>query len=669
MRRATAHLTAAIIAAAVLIAAPPLEAQIGGGSCIPVDTTVASFHTASGDQHRVRDLIDSLEKSAAAATTASLPALYLELGRAKTAYVPTPDYAKARPNEYFYNEIAGDWLYRGWHFEQILQRFATSDLADDAAYEMTKLVPGGECEGYIACYVHVGWQPVAEFLRAYPRSAFATEGIKRAIRAFSVIGQGMDLRGGSEYIDPPEIRRLIVELDTLASTLRGTMLGARLYARSGELWQQLGEYDFAREVYRNALPTLDAPTRTCIAARLAAMPARSFALDPVRVIHPKRAEVNWASVDGATRYVVYRSGDRVHAGEIAAQLPGTAVGWVDTTVSAGDTHWYRVVAQTPQGTVESIPASAEIPTTRLRVNGMAISTTDRSVYLLGELSNGFPQVVRVSEDGNVGRVAGYYGHTYSASGIDFRPYVSELLLVDAGGVGVLRFTGSALTLPAALRASVRAGAALLDSLGERSTMVSVDESVQGAWLERGGGTGRLGASAMDCIGAAALCWVAGSGGVELRDARGVALARTAIDPRGAQPPIWPRAVYANPADSSAWVLLSDQGRLLLVDRTGVVRQDVILIDKSRGYSLRLAADFDRNLIWFTRSPDASVELVRMELGTPELRRSVTRLDGVPAVQHLVPDLAGGLWILGRQDQLVRVDGSGRVTKTVTLSLH
>ena len=654
------------VAVAILGAAVRLEAQSGGGSCIPVDTTVAAFHSAAGDQDRARDVIDSLEARLAAATEASLPALLLQLGRAKTGYVPDAAYAKARPNEYFYNEIAGDWLYRGWHFEQILQRFPASALADDAAYEMTRLVPGGECEGYIACYVHVGWQPVAEFLRARPRSAFSVDAIKRAIRAFGVIEPGMDLRGGSEHIEPPEIRRLIVELDTLASTLRGTALGARLYARSGELWQQLGEYDFAREVYRNALPTLDATTRSCIAARLAAMPARSFALEPVRVIHPKRAEVNWRSVEGAARYVVYRSGDRLHAGDIVAQLPGTAVGWVDTTVSEGDTHWYRVVAQTPQGTVESIPASAEVPTGKMRVNAMAISTADRSVFLFGELSNGFPQVVRVSEDGNVGRVAGFHGRTYSPSGIDFRPYVSELFLVDASGVGVLRFTGSAVTLPAALRASVRAGAALLDSLDERTTMVSVDESVQAAWLERGGGTGRLGASAMDCLGASGLCWIAGSGGAELRDARGAVLARASIDARGDSAPIWPRAVHANAADSSAWVLLRDQGRLLHVSRSGAVKQDVVLIDRSRGYSLRLAADFDRNLIWFTRRPDSDVELVRMELGTPELRRTVTRLDGVPVVQHMVPDLAGGLWILGRGDQLVRVDGSGRVTRTVVL---
>jgi hypothetical protein len=36
------------------------------------------------------------------------------------------------------------------------------------------------------------------------------------------------------------------------------------------------------------------------------------------------------------------------------------------------------------------------------------------------------------------------------------------------------------------------------------------------------------------------------------------------------------------------------------------------------------------------------------------------------VQHMVPDLAGGLWILGRDDQLVHVDGAGRLTRTVRL---
>ena len=381
-----------VLISLIALAAPDLLAQSSESrSCIEVDTTVAMYNDFSGrNADSVRAVIDSLETRMRGASATALPEVLMALGRAKSAYQPDDAYARAHERDYFYNEIAGSWLYTGAHFQQLIDRFPASDLADDAAYQLTLLVQGGECEGYIACYVHSGWHRVAEFLRQRPTSALAGRAAGRALRAFHTIEPGMDLRGGSEYIEPPEIRKLVAELDSLGSILRGTPFGARLYARSGELWQQLGEYDFAREVYRGAMPALDAKTRSCVAARLAAMPSRVFTLDPIRVIHPKRIEVNWTSVAGARTYLVHRSGDRLDNGPVVAQLPATAVGWVDTTTTPATTHWYRVIAHTDKGTVESIPASAEVPSTRLEVATISVSTADSSVYIFGHLGNGFP---------------------------------------------------------------------------------------------------------------------------------------------------------------------------------------------------------------------------------------------------------------------------------------
>ena len=640
-------------------------------SCIEVDTTVAMYHDFSGrDADSVRAVIDSLESRARAASAAELPHVLMALGRAKSAYQPNDAYGRAHETEYFYNEIAGSWLYTGAHYQQLIDRFPASDLADDAAYQLTLLVQGGECEGYIACYVHSGWHRVAEFLRQRPASPLASRAAMRALRAFRTIEPGMDLRGGSEYIEPGEIRKLVAELDSVGSTLRATPFGARLYARSGELWQQLGEYDFARVVFRGAMPGLDAKARACVAARLAAMPTRVVTLDPIRVIHPGRVEVNWTSVAGATTYVVHRSGDRLDDGPIVAQLPATAVGWVDTTTTAATTHWYRVVAHTDGGTVESIPASAEVPSTSLEIATVSVSTADSSVYIFGHLSNGFPQVVRVRSDGSVaGRIAGYrYGTRRLSRGYDFRPYVGEVFLSDDNGTGVLRYSGSAQRAPADLRAAIRRGADLLEGATDDapSLAVSVDEPGRGAWIERAGGAGASGTTVMDCLGARALCWIGGSGGVKLVDSRGGVLAHAQI-PRDSTEHILPRAIHADPADTSAWVFLRDQGRLLHVDRAGAVRHDVRLIDGSRAYSLALTADFDRRAIWFARRPRNEMQLVRIDLNSPQLAQRATRLE-LNLVRHMVPDLTGGLWIIARDHELARVDGLGRITRTITLGL-
>jgi len=39
------------------------------------------------------------------------------------------EYANARPTEYFYNEVGGDYLYRGVHFQELEKRFPSSALA------------------------------------------------------------------------------------------------------------------------------------------------------------------------------------------------------------------------------------------------------------------------------------------------------------------------------------------------------------------------------------------------------------------------------------------------------------------------------------------------------------------------------------------------------------
>src|SRR5262249_51029504 len=75
------------------------------------------------------------------------------------------DYAKSHSNEYFYNEVGGDYLYRGFQFQELEKRFPTSPLAADSAYEMTLLSQGGECEGFLDCYIENGFGRVREFLQ------------------------------------------------------------------------------------------------------------------------------------------------------------------------------------------------------------------------------------------------------------------------------------------------------------------------------------------------------------------------------------------------------------------------------------------------------------------------------------------------------------------------
>lgn len=47
---------------------------------------------------------------------------------------PHARYARGRPAEFEYFEIASEWYYNGIHLKQLIERFPDSDLVDDAAY-------------------------------------------------------------------------------------------------------------------------------------------------------------------------------------------------------------------------------------------------------------------------------------------------------------------------------------------------------------------------------------------------------------------------------------------------------------------------------------------------------------------------------------------------------
>ncbi len=125
------------------------------------------------------------------------------------------------------------------------------------------------------------------------------------------------------------------------------------------------------------------------------------------------------------------------------------------------TYWYRVIAETSDGVVQSNPASAETPTLNLSVRGIAVSTRDQHLHVFGLLSNGFPQVIRISPDGSVVERRNGVLIPFELRENPFYRYIDEFWLRDDGGLGVLRFRGTPGQVPAELFSAVRVGDELL----------------------------------------------------------------------------------------------------------------------------------------------------------------------------------------------------------------
>lgn len=258
----TATLALALVAATTSIA----SAQ-RARSCVPADTKLDWVRWPTEETSPPKSEIVALERRLQTAPETSIPAVLLQLGRLKSRLAVDSTYAKGHPDEFFYQEFAGNWLYTGWHFQELLKRFPQSHFADDAAYELTLLPEGVECEGYLPCQVNSLWMRVGTFLRAYPSSPMADSAVQRALLAFSTIKPNMDLVRGSDLIDPPELRKLVGELEAVALTLprRQSIV---LLTRVAELREQLGDYSASRTLFRTVVDVQEGRVSACAVAHL-----------------------------------------------------------------------------------------------------------------------------------------------------------------------------------------------------------------------------------------------------------------------------------------------------------------------------------------------------------------------------------------------------------------
>lgn len=159
-------------------------------------------------------------------------------------YETFQSFASSRPELYDDDEMGEEYRYNGLHFRTIVQRFPRSGLADDAAYELTALRPPGECEGLVDCGITQELTQLAEFLRKYPSSEFASQAVERANAAF-LVHLNSDASVG---VTDPSVRKLLGQYDQVAGLLPPHPR-ARAYEVLGLLYDRMGNHQRTRYLY------------------------------------------------------------------------------------------------------------------------------------------------------------------------------------------------------------------------------------------------------------------------------------------------------------------------------------------------------------------------------------------------------------------------------------
>jgi tetratricopeptide (TPR) repeat protein len=168
------------------------------------------------------------------------------------------EYAEGRSAEYFHDESSDAYFYSGFHFRELDKRFPSNPLAVDAAYEITNLTQGGECEGQLVCYIDGGLAPVREFLLRYPDSPHTSEAVERADDAFRKNLWGpvwktswtevRDPTKATDFYDPAELKKVVGDYEGLAEKLPDRFR-PRVYETTAYYHARLGETDRARQLY------------------------------------------------------------------------------------------------------------------------------------------------------------------------------------------------------------------------------------------------------------------------------------------------------------------------------------------------------------------------------------------------------------------------------------
>jgi hypothetical protein len=396
--------------------------------------------------------------------------------------------------------------------------------------------------------------------------------------------------------------------------------------------------------------------------RLDALPSRFFRLQPAQVIAYSRVDLRWAALPGedVTGYAVYRSTSEAAPGSLIAELPPAedTLVYSDRSVSSEAEYWYRVSARTWEGDVLSNSVVARTPSRRVDVEAIVFNQADRQLYALGRLPGGTPEVIRVSDDGEVmERLSASFFGVYERVGREIRKrdaFVDSVLFVDPVHQSVLRYDKAEESDRREFRAAIHQGGDIELFDPARSpyygVLVSVDTTAGRVWLHRHSGAYSL---AWDYE--SGICWVGFENRIELRDDQGTKVREIEL-PHPDGSPDFVTAIHPSSGDRSAWAYLRHRDTLIEVDSTGAIVSELALADPDHYWSDGpFTVDVDRGWVWLIRGLGEDVELVKLSLEgremlthpLPEYSRTRIALDGA----------SGSLWVYGTVRTLQEPEGT------------
>jgi len=378
--------------------------------------------------------------------------LYLALGKLKNKYGTVTihgfngKYAEQYPKEYKFFGIGNDYYYTGYHFQELIDLFPKSDLVDDAAYELTNIFCGVDCES-TKCGVEHGLAPLEHFIGEYPKSEFTKDAIVRINEIFiSSLKWIKDLTSQSNDYDPNFFRSYlegyydIVQLEPLTPSVR-----ALAYDTIGYFSAKYLDYDRARECYEYIIKEVPQYKDILdIKKRLSELPSIKFELFPAQVVNFSYIILKWISpqIQNIKGFSIYRSNSSFSRGEgerISGILNPGVTGIIDESIQPDTEYWYRVKVHFDGKEAYSNEVFCKTLSNIILPAGFLFRQADRSLYVFGRIIDNnsnklIPIGVKISEDGKTqerlkGNFFGLDSKFFNMYKIDEK-YSQDLWLID-----------------------------------------------------------------------------------------------------------------------------------------------------------------------------------------------------------------------------------------------
>jgi len=250
--------------------------------------------------------------------------------------------------QYERHESAGQYMYNGWHYTQLIKLFPKSEYKDDAAYKLAGLGPFGEVEdanGELDSILY----PMAEFIEKYPNSPLVYSALDHITTGFSYVGN-VDFRiERYRWYYPEQFRASVKRYEASVKNIP-LPAKARAYDTISEAWMKLGDFIKAKELCKFILKNVPQyPQIGVIKKRLAKLNKIGFTLNPIEATDSS-AKLTWDSPNSKTvsSYSIYRSTTPADIGfKIGEDTSALISEYSDTSVKDGETYWYTINAIGP----------------------------------------------------------------------------------------------------------------------------------------------------------------------------------------------------------------------------------------------------------------------------------------------------------------------------------